>query len=42
MLVIGEIIAMVLNSPDDSMVKTRASGLVSRLTGKYPLYADLG
>ncbi len=42
MLVIGEIIAMVLNSPDDTMVKTKAAGLVARLTKKYPLYADLG
>ncbi len=42
MLVIGEIIAMVLNNPEDSMVKTRAAGLVAKLTKKYPLYADLG
>ncbi|MDR7866163.1 MAG: serine hydroxymethyltransferase [Sporomusaceae bacterium] len=42
MLVIGEIIAMVLNNPEDSMVKTRAAGMVAKLTKNYPLYADLG
>jgi Glycine/serine hydroxymethyltransferase len=42
MLVIGEIIAMVLNKPDDPLVKTTATGMVARLTQKYPLYADLG
>jgi glycine hydroxymethyltransferase len=42
MLVIGDIIAMVLNSPEDTMVRTKAAGLVAKLTKKYPLYADLG
>lgn len=42
MLVIGEIIAMVLNNPDDALTRTKAAGLVARLTKKYPLYADLG
>ncbi len=42
MLVIGDIIAMVLNNPDDALTRTKTAGLVSRLTKKYPLYADLG
>jgi glycine hydroxymethyltransferase len=42
MLVIGEIIATVLNSPEDALAKTKATGMVARLTKKYPLYADMG
>ncbi len=42
MLVIGEILATVLNNPEDALAKTKATGMVAKLTKKYPLYADLG
>ena len=42
MQVIGEIIALVLNNPEDAMAKTRAAGMVAKLCKKHPLYADLG
>lgn len=39
MRVIGDIIAMVLNQPEDAAVKERAAALVAELCAKYPLYA---
>lgn len=42
MLVIGEIIALTLNNPDDTMAKIKAAGLVAKLCQQHPLYADLG
>ncbi|MBP2652685.1 MAG: glyA [Firmicutes bacterium] len=39
MLTIGEIIAMVLNNPEDEAVRTRVAALVGELCRKYPLYA---
>lgn len=38
MAVIGEIIAMVLNRPEDGAAKARAIAMVAELCGKYPLY----
>lgn len=38
MAVIGEIIAMVLNRPEDSEAKDKAIAMVAELCGKYPLY----
>lgn len=37
--VVGEIIGLVLNNPQDEAVKARARNLVSQLCEKYPLYA---
>lgn len=39
MQVIGEIIAMVLNQPEDETVRQRGAALVAELCKKYPLYA---
>ncbi len=38
MAVIGEIIAMVLNRPEDGAAKAKAIAMVAELCGKYPLY----
>lgn len=38
MAVIGEIIAMVLNRPEDGEAKAKAVAMVAELCGKYPLY----
>ncbi|SEO45513.1 serine hydroxymethyltransferase [Propionispora vibrioides] len=38
MAVIGEIIAMVLNRPEDGAAKAKAVAMVAELCGKYPLY----
>lgn len=38
MLVVGEIIASVLNKPEDSYTKSRAVSMVAKLCSKYPLY----
>ncbi|SHI50884.1 serine hydroxymethyltransferase [Propionispora hippei] len=38
MAVIGEIIAMVLNRPEDEAARTKAIAMVAELCGKYPLY----
>nr|WP_092070702.1 serine hydroxymethyltransferase [Dendrosporobacter quercicolus]NSL48347.1 serine hydroxymethyltransferase [Dendrosporobacter quercicolus DSM 1736]SDM13904.1 glycine hydroxymethyltransferase [Dendrosporobacter quercicolus] len=37
--VVGEIIGLVLNNPQDEAVKARARNLVTELCEKYPLYA---
>lgn len=42
MIAVGEIIALVLNNPEDAMAKTKAASLVAKLCKQYPLYADLG
>ncbi|VBB06537.1 serine hydroxymethyltransferase pyridoxal-phosphate attachment site [Lucifera butyrica] len=39
MLVIGEIIAMVLDAPGDTWVKEKAADMVKELCSQYPLYA---
>lgn len=42
MLAIGDIIALVLNNPNDEVAKAKAHSLVTHLCKRYPLYADLG
>lgn len=39
MVTIGEIIAMTLTKPDDSVTQDKARALVAKLCRKYPLYA---
>lgn len=41
MKVIAEVIALVLNSPQDQEVLTKARGLVRDLTAQYPLYPGM-
>ncbi|MHA7967082.1 serine hydroxymethyltransferase [Paenibacillus sp. CAU 1782] len=41
MKVIAEVIAMVLKNPEDEAVLTKARGLVSDLTAKFPLYPSI-
>lgn len=40
MTIIGEIIALTLKNPHDSVAQTKAVALVSELCGRFPLYAD--
>ncbi len=37
---VAEIIALTLTKPEDEIAKNTARGMVSRLCGQYPLYAD--
>ena len=37
---VAEIIALTLTKPEDEIAKNAARGMVSRLCGQYPLYAD--
>lgn len=41
MKVIAEVIALVLKNPEDEAVLTKARGLVSDLTAKFPLYPSI-
>lgn len=41
MKIIAEVIAMVLQSPEDQAVKDKAHGMVRELTAKYPLYPGM-